>query len=237
MTLTRRGTIVLVSLVLYILANAGLHAPPARGATAVAMAPQHYANVSGAYGLAYPAGWSTRMENRPTDVFVLAPDRRAGLRVLVLPESVQPRPALVQWLVRAIVQPVGRLTSTPIVRDFNVQGEDGLATAVSFHLRNGVAGVLIAMLVAHAGTLYAVVGAAINPHTWTFRQDVLQLAGVVLSLRFAAGGVDPSAYGADNYAPGNDWTYVGVGGDAGSDGQCSYYDDPDTGSSVMVGDC
>jgi hypothetical protein len=197
--------------------------------------------LSGA-GLAYPAAWSPHQENRPTDVFVVAPDRRAGLRMLVLPETVQPSPALVQWLVQTIVQPVGRLTSAPVVRDFNVHGEDGLATAVAFRLRSGTGGVLMAMIVAHAGALYVLVGAVVNPRARDARRDVLQLAGIALSLDFVAGGdgsggPNLGGDGSTGYAPGNDWTYVGVGGNAGSEGQCSYYDDPDTGSSVMVGNC
>jgi hypothetical protein len=199
-------------------------------------------NDGGAYGIAYPATWAAHREDRPTDVFVLAQDRHAGLRILVLPETVEPSRALVQWLARAIVQPVGRLTSAPVVREVNVQGEVGLATAAPFRLHSGVTGSLMAMLVAHGGALYVLAGAVLDQRPQAVRRDTLQLAGIALSLTFAQGGADPGAIdagstGAVGYAPASDWTYVGVGGDAGSDGRCSYYDDPDTGSSVMVGDC
>lgn len=36
---------------------------------------------------------------------------------------------------------------------------------------------------------------------------------------------------------GSAWTYHGPGGNAGSDGSCSYYNDPSTGASVMTGNC
>jgi hypothetical protein len=36
---------------------------------------------------------------------------------------------------------------------------------------------------------------------------------------------------------GRPWTYRGAGGNAGSDGNCMYYNDPDSGASVMTGNC
>jgi hypothetical protein len=71
------------------------------------------------------------------------------------------------------------------------------------------------------------------------------------------GGVVPGHYWVDDqgnwgrmgssYAEGNllrdkgrggqPWTYRGAGGAAGSDGECMYYNDPDTGASVMSGNC
>jgi hypothetical protein len=73
------------------------------------------------------------------------------------------------------------------------------------------------------------------------------------------GGVAPGHYWVDDqgnwgrmgspYAEGNlvadggrsrggqPWTYRGAGGSAGSDGECMYYNDPDTGASVMSGNC
>jgi hypothetical protein len=218
-----------------------LQTTSAWAAPASAPSTRDYVNDGGAYGIAYPATWAAHREDRPTDVFVLAQDRHAGLRILVLPETVAPSPALVQWLVQAIVQPVGRLTSAPVVREVTVQGEDGLATAAPFRLHNGVTGLLMAMLVAHDGALYLLAGAVLNQRAQAVRRDTLQLADIAMSLTFAKGGADPGALDAGGngggYAPASDWTYVGVGGDAGSDGQCSYYDDPDTGSSVMVGNC
>lgn len=38
-------------------------------------------------------------------------------------------------------------------------------------------------------------------------------------------------------ASGTPWTYRGAGGAMGSDGQCTYYNDPSTGASVMTGNC
>jgi hypothetical protein len=193
----------------------------------------------GAYRLAYPGNWATHGENRPTDVFVLAPDRHAGLRMIVLPETVEPSRPLLAWLVKTIVQPVGTLVTAPAFSDINVQGEDGMVTAVYVRLHNSVAGVLLAMVVAHNGTLYVVVGADVNRHATAARRDASQLASVMTSLTFFSGSVDWSALPASssNYTPSSDWTYVGIGGDAGSNGQCFYYDDPDTGNSVMVGNC
>lgn len=49
---------------------------------------------------------------------------------------------------------------------------------------------------------------------------------------FAVGRVHPSCRGG-----GSAYTDRGPGGSMGSDGRCSYYNDPSTGASVMVGDC
>jgi hypothetical protein len=231
-----QGVRILAAITLVSLLACLLHAPATRAAAPVT---RHYVNATGVYGFAYPGTWATRREGRPTDVFVLAPDRQAGLRMIVLPETVTPSQALVAWLVKVIVQPVGRLISAPAFSDLNIQGEDGVGTAAYFRLQNGVAGVLLAMVVAHNSSLYVVVGADVNPHARAARRDASQLARIMASLTFLSGSIDWNALpaSASSYTPGRDWTYVGVGGDAGSNGQCFYYDDPDTGSSVMVGNC
>lgn len=41
----------------------------------------------------------------------------------------------------------------------------------------------------------------------------------------------------DQRRGGQDWTYRGPGGAAGSDGECTYFNFPDSGASVMTGGC
>lgn len=50
----------------------------------------------------------------------------------------------------------------------------------------------------------------------------------------AWGRVDPSQCPS---LPGASYLNRGQGGSTGSDGQCSYYNDPQSGASVMVGNC
>lgn len=82
-------------------------------------------------------------------------------------------------------------------------------------------------------------------------QDVLwlqQVAGVVIPGRYwidarGVGGIEggPPAFDlralAAQRGGGRAWSHSGPGGHMGSDGQCSYYFDPQSGSSVMTGNC
>lgn len=82
-------------------------------------------------------------------------------------------------------------------------------------------------------------------------QDVAllyQLTGVVMPGRYwinaaGVGGVEggPPMFDlgalAAQRSGGRAWNHSGPGGHAGSDGNCSYYFDPQTGASVMTGNC
>jgi len=81
-------------------------------------------------------------------------------------------------------------------------------------------------------------------------QDVAalyQIAGTVIPGRYwinamGVGGVEggPAAFDLRALAAqrgGKSWSHSGPGGHTGSDGKCSYYFDPKSGSSVMTGDC
>jgi hypothetical protein len=81
-------------------------------------------------------------------------------------------------------------------------------------------------------------------------QDVAalyQFTGVVIPGRYwinamGVGGVEggPEAFDLRALAAprgGKSWSHSGPGGHTGSDGKCSYYFDPKSGSSVMTGDC
>jgi len=83
-------------------------------------------------------------------------------------------------------------------------------------------------------------------------QDVLllrQIAGTVIPGRYwvnaaGVGGVeggapffDLRAMAAQRGGGGQAWSHAGPGGHTGSDGKCSYYFDPKSGSSVMTGNC
>lgn len=83
-------------------------------------------------------------------------------------------------------------------------------------------------------------------------QDVAllrQIAGTVIPGRYwvnaaGVGGVeggppffDLRALAAQRGGGGQGWSHSGPGGHTGSDGKCSYYFDPQSGSSVMTGNC
>lgn len=51
------------------------------------------------------------------------------------------------------------------------------------------------------------------------------------------GNLVRDAQGGRTGGGGRSWTYRGSGGNAGSDGNCSYYNDPSSGASVMTGNC
>lgn len=54
---------------------------------------------------------------------------------------------------------------------------------------------------------------------------------------YAEGNLLQDARRGNGHGGGRSWTYRGIGGNAGGDGACTYYMDPDTGASVMAGEC